>query len=152
MYQIKSWAGKLRGAVLRIAGILELAQNPHCQEVSEKTIYAAIAIGEYLTKHAKAVFDLMDFDQELHLANRILSWISRKSKTECSLNEVYQALKTSAASKIEDFKGSLDRLIEHNYLKHTTESTQGRPCNKYTVSPDFIIRVREYTPLNPRKV
>jgi hypothetical protein len=138
LYQIKFWAGKLRGAVLRIAGILELIKNPHSQEVSENTIHAAIAIGEYLTKHAKAVFDLMDFDQELHLANRILNWIGRKSKTGFSLSEVYTALKTSAANRMEDFKGGLDRLVEHHYLNHIVEKTEGRPSNRYQVNPELF--------------
>lgn len=137
LYQVQAWAGKLRGAVLRIAGILELIENPNSQTVSEKTIGAAITIGEYLTKHAKAVFNLMDFDKELHLANRILSWISRKSKTEFLLSEVYTAVKTSAANRMDDFKAALDRLIEHNYLRHSTEKTRGRPSNRYEVNPDF---------------
>ena len=138
LYSIQSWAGKLRGAVLRIAGILQLIENPHSQTVSGKILKAAINIGEYLIVHAKAVFERMDFDKELHLASRILNWISRKGKTEFSQNEVYQSLKTSGARTMNDFIVALERLEEHNYINHVLEQTRGRPSSMYKVNPELL--------------
>jgi hypothetical protein len=74
----------------------------------------------------------------LHLANRILRWVKRTAKTDFTKTDVYQTLKTSAAKQISDFDTALARLVEHNYLNHSMERTNGRPLSKYKVNPAFL--------------
>lgn len=64
---IPDWAGKYVGAVLRIAGLLHVAQNPELtdfEELSVETMQNAVRIGEYFIAHAKAAFSLMGADPD----------------------------------------------------------------------------------------
>jgi len=136
LYSIAFWAGKLRGAVLRIAGIMQLIKGTS-SAVEIETINNAISIGNYLIPHAQAVFETMDFDAELHLAHRVLKWIKRNELKEFSLSDVYLALRTSRASTMDIFRAALSRLMGHQYLKVKTQKTQGRPVENYYVNPNF---------------
>ena len=149
---IAFWAGKLRGAVLRIAGIMQLIEDNFAGAVNAEKIQSAISIGDYLTNHARAVFQTMDFDMDFHLAYRILKWIERNSLSEFSVSEVFTALKTSQANNIDDFRQALERLVTHNYLKLSKEKTQGRPVEKYYVNPEFKKYLEEEAPQNPKKI
>ncbi|MHC4146826.1 MAG: YfjI family protein, partial [Planctomycetota bacterium] len=76
------WAGKLVGAVCRIAGIFHglihaHSGNPRRNQIDAETMLGAIAIGEYLIPHAKAAFFEMGADPAIDAARRILSWASR---------------------------------------------------------------------------
>ncbi len=134
---IAFWVGKLRGAVLRIAGIMQLVKDNSAIVVNAETIQSAIIIGNYLIIHAKAVFETMDFDRDLHLAHRILKWVKRHSLIEFSISEVFTALKTSQANSMEDFRQALEKLITHNYLRKGMEKTKGRPAERYYMNPEF---------------
>jgi len=75
------WAGKLVGAVCRIAGIFHsliyaTSGNPAKAQIDAETILGAIAIGEYLIPHAKAAFFEMGADPAIDSARRILDWVS----------------------------------------------------------------------------
>lgn len=65
---IADWAGKLVGAVLRIAGVLCRAsvirsdgflEDPAPLVVDEATMQDAISIGRYFTEHSRAAFSLI---------------------------------------------------------------------------------------------
>lgn len=63
---ITDWAGKFVGAVLRIAGILHVAQNPAMPmfvDDSGETMERTVSIDRYFLKHAKAAHSLMGADQ-----------------------------------------------------------------------------------------
>ena len=62
---ISDWAGKFVGAVLRIAALLHMAQNPSMPmfvDVSGETMKSAVRIGRYFLEHAKAAYSLMGAD------------------------------------------------------------------------------------------
>ena len=72
------WAGKLAGAVVRIAGILHLAvhaQNlAHWPErVSSEAMLRAITIGRYLIPHARAAYAEMGADIQIENARHLLA-------------------------------------------------------------------------------
>ena len=56
------WGGKLAGAVVRIAGLFQLWQEPNATEVDEATLSAAISLAEYFIPHAEAAFFEMGSD------------------------------------------------------------------------------------------
>jgi hypothetical protein len=57
------WAGKLAGAIGRIAGLIHCMRyansNPMGYEISFNDMHAAVKIGHCLTNHVVAVFDLL---------------------------------------------------------------------------------------------
>lgn len=74
------WAGKLTGAVARVAGIyhaLAYARTGRPEEypIAAETVLCAIALAEYLIPHARAAFAEMGSDPEIELARRILEWL-----------------------------------------------------------------------------
>jgi hypothetical protein len=77
------WAGKLVGAVARIAGILHVAERagdpqPWAAPISAATVISAVRIGHYAIPHAKAAFWQMRADPVVGEALHILEWIGRK--------------------------------------------------------------------------
>lgn len=71
---IEDWAGKFRGAVLRIAGLLYIGEqvplyspmisgNPCELILHESFMQSAIIIGEYYLEHAKKAYQLMGSDE-----------------------------------------------------------------------------------------
>jgi hypothetical protein len=64
---ITDWAGKLVGAVVRIAGLLHMAQHlgeetPWTRPITVDTVARAILVGRYLIPHARAAYATMGAD------------------------------------------------------------------------------------------
>ncbi|MCU1282875.1 MAG: hypothetical protein JWM53_6421 [bacterium] len=97
---IQDWAGKLGGAILRIAGILRLNN-----QFSDSSIYmdkpvitgedisASIVIGRYLTEHAKAVFGLMGADEDIENAKHLLRCITKQGWQTFKERDLFNAVK-----------------------------------------------------------
>lgn len=83
------WGGKLPGYVLRLAGLLHVAEHGLSKSaISKHTLTRALAIGLSLVYHARAAFNLMGLDQPTEDAKAVLEWIKSRRlplfrKTEC---------------------------------------------------------------------
>ena len=124
------WAGKLHGAVARIAALLHLAAASTIvwsEPVSLATMEAAIRIGHYLIPHAKAAFDEMGADAALDGARRVLAWLERTKKERVTVREVYQGMKGAGRFRC---VGTLDApmrlLAERGYLRLVEAEYRGR--------------------------
>jgi len=138
------WAGKLPGAVVRIAGLLHVAEHPRAPwntPISEQTVEAAIRLGNYFRDHALAVFDLMGADETADNARHILDWIER-NQAECFTGrDIFQALK-GRFKRMKPLRGALDLLEDHGYLVMAAEESvraAGRPPSPtYLVNPTAV--------------
>ncbi len=81
---IRDWASKAAGAAARIAGIFHVIRYRTCRpaapwelEIDVETVVAANSIIEYFTEHALAAYGLMEADERVALARRLLRWIER---------------------------------------------------------------------------
>jgi hypothetical protein len=136
---LTAWGGKYAGAVVRIAGLLHLAE---CGEpglripLAAKTIRAAGRLGDYYKASAINVFARManpNIADAIYLLDRIVLL----DKTEVSEREVFRA--ASRFPTVADMRAGLERLIEHGYLirvEQDKKSTGGRPSLRYRVHPD----------------
>jgi len=92
---ITDWAGKLPGAVVRIAGVLHVARHAHAKPwthtIGAVDMAAAVRLGEVLSKHALIAFDVMGADAALDDARVILSWIRREGLKEFSRRDAHKA-------------------------------------------------------------
>jgi hypothetical protein len=140
---VTDWAGKLCGAVARIAGILHLADDvsgpaPWDREITGETVERAITIGKYLIPHAKAVFRRMGADPVARGAVRIVRWFVRCTLTRFTIRDCYRALR-GTFQKVEDVKPCLDFLAEHGYVRPIEEPAREgpgrRPSPAYAVNP-----------------
>ena len=140
------WAGKLVGAIARIAAILHVAKlarttSPWTKPVNESTMKKAIQVGEYLIIHAKAAFSLMGADHATENAKYILRWIENKGSHTFSQRDLHQDTRKGRFSNIEDLTNALVLLVEHHFLRKLTVEDSGKPGRKkgpeYEVNPSF---------------
>src|SRR5207249_902558 len=95
---ITDWAGKLVGAVGRIAGNLHMADlagisAPWEIPIPPETVERAIRIGRYLIPHASAAFAEMGADAVVEQAKSILRWIEHQSLVRFTKRDLHQALR-----------------------------------------------------------
>lgn len=140
---IQDWAGKLAGAVLRIAGILHMAEHtgeqaPWTQPISGATMRAAVRIGSYLVAHAHAAFALMGADPAIEDAKYVLDWIRRKGFDTFSERDAFEATK-ARFKKVDALRPALALLVSHGYIRpRASKAAAGRgrrPSPVYEVNP-----------------
>jgi hypothetical protein len=145
MGSMTDWGGKLVGAVVRIAGLLHLAEfagsdaswrNP----ILSKTINEAIRIGKYLIPHARAAFAMMGTDEVVENAKAVLRWIEQKNLVHFQRRDVQQAMR-GRFKRAADVDAPLAILIEHEIIRERpAERSDGAgrsPSPRYDVNPLF---------------
>ncbi|MBO4205288.1 DUF3987 domain-containing protein [Micromonospora echinofusca] len=141
---IVDWGSKYTGAVVRLAGLIHLAQHLRDgwgKPVTADTVEQAAILGEYYAAHALAAFDDMGTDKTTRNARHILAWIERTGSTTFTKREVFRALKSAQLPTAGDFDGPLATLEAHGYLRQLEAPerprTGGRPPSPgYLVHPD----------------
>jgi hypothetical protein len=141
---IADWAGKLAGAVARIAGLLHLAERVgHSDAWSHPieliSMERAIEIGRYLIPHALSAFALMGADAEVERAERVLKWIERSGAHTFTQREAFEGLK-GQFRKVAALKPALRLLADHEYIRERPPRTaggrgRGRPSVTFDVNP-----------------
>ena len=136
---ITDWAGKLPGAIARIAALLHVMRyahaNPERQSIRLVDMNAAIEIGGFLKHHALAVFDLLGQDKNRSGAEKVLAWIVKSNVIGFTRRECHRDLR-SYFSKVQELDAALGLLIDHNYIREVSpEPVAHRPSKKYLVSP-----------------
>jgi replicative DNA helicase len=139
---VTDWAGKLVGAVGRIAGILHMADlagvfAPWEIPIPPETIDRAIYIGRYLLPHATAAFAEMGTDAVVEQAKSILRWMQHGRLDSFTRRDLHQALRGKFKRAAE-----LDRpvalLIAQGFIRPRSEAPHagaGRPSLAYDVNP-----------------
>ena len=152
------WAGKLAGAVVRIAGILH-AMNlagrssvhqpltiPSGRYLPASAIKQALHLADYFLAHARAAFAQMGADPVVEGAKHILAWIERTGVTaEFSKREAFEGTK-GRFHKVSAMQPGLELLISHGHIKEQVaqQKGRGRPSERYEVNPlagDKITRI-----------
>jgi hypothetical protein len=140
---LKDWAGKLPGAVLRVAGIFHCVTHAHGtpqnHEISVTTIGQALVFLAVLAKHTRAVFDLMGSDPDLEGARWVMRWVERQRLAQFTARDCFNALR-GTYSKVVQLDPFFKILVERGQLVpvEATHAGPGRPgSQKYTVHPDL---------------
>jgi hypothetical protein len=141
------WAGKLAGAVARIAGILHCMERvadapaerkPWDDEISGDTLERAIRIGGYLIPHARAAFAEMGTDPTVEEAKHVLRWIERKGIESFTKREAFEDLK-GKFRKVSGLEPALDLLDVHSFVREKEPPQRQGPGRKrsarYEVNP-----------------
>lgn len=124
---LADWGSKYVGAVIRIAGMLHLAQHgakagPRAT-VEATTIRNANAIGEYFKAAAIQAFSQMGTDQGTADAIYLLDRVRHLAVDEVSQRELHVATRSRFRTKGE-LLPVIDRLVDHGYL---TPLATGKP-------------------------
>lgn len=161
---MQDYAGKLPGAAARIAGIfhcvehihartfpaiddagdlidstvLDLPSQPHLLPLSVDTMRRAVSLATKLSRHALCVYDLMEADDSIHAARRILQWVRRNDVDTFTARACHAVLKGSYPKR-ENINPGFDVLIERGYLRRVGQRTKkaGRPSEGFEVNPLF---------------
>jgi replicative DNA helicase len=140
------WAGKLVGAVVRIAGLLHLADHtdrlePWPLQVSAATLRRAMAIGRYLIPHAKAAYAEMGADPKIEAAKYVLHWIERRGSQAFTKREAFEGTK-GRFKEVAALEPALAVLEDHGYIRAQQDSSDRRPGRKpsqrYEVHPSIF--------------
>ncbi|MEV6630072.1 DUF3987 domain-containing protein [Actinoplanes sp. NPDC051470] len=141
---VVDWGSKYTGAVVRIAGLIHLAE--HLRDgwghpVDAHTVERAAMIGDYYAAHALAAFDDMGADQSTRNARHVLAWIERTTTTAFTKRELFRAVQSSQLKTMADLDPVLAVLEAHGYLRQldppAPKRAGGRPPSpSYLVHPD----------------
>ena len=148
--ELRDWASKLAGAVVRIAGLLHLAGSlttGYKEPVSEDTMGRAIQLGRYFTEHARAAFRQMAMDPLIGDAQTLVSWMKRNHAAEFTKRDLFDGTRGSRFQKAADLDEPLVLLTEHGYVRivesSSTTKRGGRPSSpRYAVSPEVLLCAR----------
>jgi len=142
---MRDWAGKLVGAVCRIAGILHGLMHacpPGLQnlQVNLETMLGAIAIGEYLVPHAKAAFFEMGADPAIDIARKILGLIEEEALSVFSKRDAFNKCR-GAVHKVTEMDEPIRLLADHGYIRERQLQRVGsgrKPSPTYEVNPLWL--------------
>lgn len=138
--EISDWASKLAGAIVRIAGLLHMAERSTKTfvppEIGAQSFAAALAIGGYLTKHAQATFQFMETDTAAIFSDKVIAWLKRNRKPLVHEREIYQ--KINGMRKKDVRKAVIRDLCDRDILipVHVETGKTGRKRSQaYAVNP-----------------
>jgi hypothetical protein len=137
------WAGKLVGAVARLAGLLHIADHanvaaPWQMAIGIGSVERAIRLGEYLIPHARATYAEMGADPVIADATHLLTWITREAKTHFTKRDAFEGTK-GRFRRVEAMEPALRLLMEHGYIRQREPENRAGPGRKpsptYDVNP-----------------
>ncbi len=137
------WAGKLVGAVARLAGILHAAEHvtagaPWEIPVSRETLLRARCLADYLIPHAQAAYAEMGANPDVDAAQHLLRWIQKTGCASFTKRDAYQGTK-GRFRQVRAMEPGLSLLAEHSFVRRRVEgerSGPGRPASPiYDVNP-----------------
>lgn len=115
---IRGFAAKTAEQSLRLAGVLALVDNVHCQDISVEWVDAGITLADfYLNEHLR-LFQSGAVDPKLMQAQKLLSWLQSRGKNEIAQVEVYRHGPTFCRSK-QTAEEMFDILRDHGWVKQS---------------------------------
>jgi hypothetical protein len=136
----RDWAGKLPGAVGRIAALFHSARHPDqlaTKKIELCDMHAAISTGWVLAEHALAAFGCMGADPAVEDAKLVLKWILRHRLMLFTVRDV-QHNYGSRFAKADDVLPALGVLEDRGYIRQRHRgpgAKGGRPTVAYEVNP-----------------
>ncbi len=143
---IADWAGKLAGAIVRIAGLLHLVEHSGNPEtlpfpVGPDAMERAVTLGRYLIPHARAAFQEMGADPDLDDARYLLEVIRRRDARQFTRRDLFTWAR-GRFRRVEGLDPALRLLEQHAYVRPREtqrEVRAGRPASPvYQVNPDVF--------------
>lgn len=129
---LKGWAGKLIGQLLRIAGLLHVSnQAQSCDQITDvnntinkDTLASAILLKNYLVAHAEKAFGLMQQSQPYENAEYVLYKIRNLNSPIIPKQTIHQNTKSKLKGK-ENLHQAFDILEYHSYIRQVVGGKSG---------------------------
>jgi replicative DNA helicase len=127
---LADWAGKLAGAVVRVAGLLHVADRAWTATIPAATVDRATHIAAYLLPHALAAFDEMGADPRTEDAGYVLERIRANDWDRFTRRDLHRVTRSRFAVPA-DLDPALALLAEHGYVRPVEQPARspkgGRP-------------------------
>ena len=127
---ISDWAAKYTGAVLRIAGLLHLAQGNSTLEISCNTLRSAITIGRYFLNHAEFAYTQIAADLSIQQAQLVIAKLKELGKDVVRHYDLFRVCRGKFFHSAQDIDPTLELLQEHGYLRLEEAPATGRTGRK----------------------
>ena len=139
---IAEWVGKLRASVLRLAGLLHLAQRCEGNVIDLDTMKDAITIGEYFVGHICAISARWGMDEVSVKARKVADWIIRTQPAEITLREVMRNNRR-LFEDADSVLPALQLLVDHHWLRPMFDGPislgrRGREPQRFAPHPDVV--------------
>lgn len=129
---IESHLGKMPEAILSLALLIELADDPDAQEIGENAMTRALAWSDYLRAHVNRLY-ASESSPETAAARTILDK-QRELPDGFTARDIQRKGWTGIDSK-EVAREALDLLADHYYLHVRADHNGGRPTDRYFWTP-----------------
>lgn len=154
------WAGKLHGAVLRIAGLLHVVEGISINgkgfadipfdstlSITGKSMAAAVEIGYYFLAHAEVCYEGINTDENTEKAKYLLSRLETKMPAgELRPSDIWQLCKGKWFKKVADVQPCLELLTDYGYIKPLPGAgvyEGGRPKGeRYILNPKYFAHAK----------
>ena len=147
---ISDWAAKYPGAVLRIAGLLHLAQSNSSLEISYQTLRSAITIGRYFLLHAEFAYTQIATDLGIQQALLVIARLKELGKDTVRHYDLFRVCRGKFFHSASDIDPTLELLQEHGYIRLEEAPSNGRagrkPGMQIVLNPVAFVPEEEFTP------
>lgn len=132
---IPEWSNKYMGTVMRIAGMITIAENAG-PDISPELIERAFRIGRYFQAHTLYAYSQIGSDISQQKAFFVLNQLKKNAAPVMKRQELFQLCRGRFFKKTEDIFPTLSLLEEHGYIiqEQPQRAGSGRP-------PDVRIHV-----------
>jgi len=125
------WGGKLVGTVVRLCGVLHMAEHsrnptPWQRLIGVGTVKNAILIANYLIAHAKSAYAEMGADPAVEGAKYLLGWIKRAGVDSFTKRDAFEGTK-GRFKKVTALESVLALLCDHGYIRERPVGSQKGP-------------------------
>ena len=133
MHWFREWGSKFAGQVVRIAGILHVAdrvaagdEEPWATPVERPTLKRAIEIGLCYLQHSRAALGEMGADPLVARARHILEVLKKDNVARISKRDLFDKVhKDSRFKTVKDLDPVLDLLKDHGYVRELKPKRRG---------------------------
>jgi replicative DNA helicase len=141
---MRGWASKAPGLLLRIAGVLALAEanGGRASQISSEIMKRAIELTDYFVDHSKRAFEIMAGDTGDPGLDKLWRWITSREEPGADFSrwDAWQGVKGGRFTAAADLGGPLDRLVRAGRIAQRPAQfgKTGRPPKIWAVNPDAI--------------
>ena len=128
---ISDWGAKYIGAVLRIAGLLHVAEEgEYASEIPGEIMRKAIEIGKYFLAHSAYAYSMMGSDLSIKKAQFVLGRIKREKITSVKRWELAKLCRGKYFKNSESIQPTLELLESYGYIRIDNAEDVQRPGRK----------------------
>ena len=128
---ISDWGAKYIGAILRIAGLLYVAEEgEYASEIPGEIMRKAIEIGKYFLAHSTYAYSMMGNDLSIKKAQFVLGRIKREKITTVKRWELAKLCRGKYFKNSESIQPTLELLENYGYIRVENAEDVQRPGRK----------------------